>query len=102
MSWKSGSAMEDREIKAESDRIRGFAVLTEPCPHCDGAGTRLFVSGAAMEAHRKALGRSLRYTAGQIGVTAPYLHDVEYGRRRATDRVVNGYAALTPAKGGAR
>lgn len=102
MSWKSGSAMEDREIEAERDRIRGFAVLTGPCPHCDGAGTRQFVSGTAMEDHRKALGRSLRYTAGQIGVTAPYLHDVEHGRRRATDRVVNGYAALTSAKDGAR
>lgn len=78
--------------------ITGFAVLTEPCPHCDGSGHRNIVSGDALRAHRKALGRSLRYT-GMLagGLTATYLHDVEHGRRRATDRVVAAYAALTPA-----
>lgn len=41
--------------------------------------------GAFLEAHRKTQGLTMRKFADAIGVTAPYLSDIEKGRRAAPD-----------------
>lgn len=44
--------------------------------------------GSRIRHARKSAGMSLRELGEAMGVTAPFLHDVEYGRRQMTDERV--------------
>ena len=67
------------------------------CPHCHGSGLLTVVPGPSLRAHRESLGWTLRAFADRLGFTAPYLCDVEYGRRRATEAIVDAYKAAPVA-----
>lgn len=66
---------------------------TEKCPHCEGTGLKF--DHAAIGAYQKALrikaGKSLREVAKKMGVSAPYVSDLERGRRNWTDEKVGQY-----------
>lgn len=61
------------------------------CQHCLGSGLVSIVSGEVLRAHRKSLGWSLRGFAAHLGFTPPYVSDIELGRRRATETIVEAY-----------
>lgn len=61
-------AAEDREINARNDRWVAIAEL-----------------GLAIRAAREHLGLSLRACAKAAGISAPYLSDIERGRRSMSD-----------------
>lgn len=51
------------------------------CPRCNGVGDLSYVSGASLRKRRQWAGVSLREMARRKCVSAPYLSDVELGRR---------------------
>lgn len=53
--------------------------------------------GNIMRGMRKAAGLSLRAMAGALGFSAPYLCDLEFGRRAWTDEKVKSYIAAVKA-----
>ncbi len=67
-----------------------FPTETIPCPTCGAPVTR--IAGSGLRVARVASGLSLRDVAAVVPCSASHLHDVEVGNRRATDRVVEGYA----------
>lgn len=66
---------------------------TKECPHCDGTGRVLDEKavGALMRTVRKAKGVSLREAARRLHWSAPYICDLEYGRRGWTTDKQNKY-----------
>lgn len=64
----------------------------EPCPTCHR--DRRVVDGAWLRQQRKRSGLSLRELARRIGVSPPYLSDVELNRRGRTAKIVEVYAVL--------
>lgn len=69
----------------------------KPCQACQGRGIVPDVPGEALRRIRQDRGRTLREVAEALGFTQPYLSDVEHGRRRATERIVEAYLALEVA-----
>lgn len=67
--------------------------MSEACRRCHGKGTEpdYAAEGAALRKMRQASGVSLREVARGAGLSAPYLCDVELGRRRVTTRVLVAY-----------
>lgn len=67
---------------------------TQPCPRCKGTG-RIpdpHAIGAAMKARRIAARLTLREVARRMGFTAPYISDLENGRRPWNDVALARYA----------
>jgi len=63
-----------------------------PCPTC---GTpKSIVNGAWLRNERKKAGLSLREMARRLGVSAPFLCDVEFSRRNCSVKVRQAYEAL--------
>ena len=56
---------------------------TEPCQHCKGTGKQLNqrAVGAEMRGLRELAQVSLREMARRMGITPPYLSDMELGKR---------------------
>ena len=50
--------------------------------------------GSRLRAMRKQSGKSLRAVADLMGLSVPYLSDVELGRRRATSKIMRAYREL--------
>jgi predicted transcriptional regulator len=64
----------------------------QPCRHC---GTpQAVVSHVWLRWRRQAAGVTLRTLADGLGFSAPYLCDIEYGRRPCTPKVRAAYEAL--------
>lgn len=78
-------------MSARLPKIRRRAVA---CRRCKGSGREWHTDPASLQARRKAAGLSLRELALRAGLSAMYLCDVELGRRRATDHIVEHYEAL--------
>ena len=68
--------------------------LTLPCPRCDGRGLIQRVDGASLREIREDAYLSLREFAERIGLSAAYVSDVELGRRRATEKIVEQYRRI--------
>lgn len=68
---------------------------TKQCPKCLGSGEVRSVDHKALRLVRFKCGVSLRTMAKRIGVTPPYLSDIELGRRGCPDYVVKEYNKLT-------
>ena len=64
------------------------------CQHCGGAGRLSVVCHESIRKRRKAAGISLREMARRTGFTAPYISDVERGRRTCTGKIEKAYKAL--------
>lgn len=75
----------------------GFARTGGPCSHCDGTG-RVFndaLIGQHMRHRRQTAGVSVRQAARRLNFTPSYLCDLESGRRRWSQRLVDAYLAVT-------
>lgn len=55
------------------------SLLYEPCPHCGGNG--VMPKADSLRTKRKKARRGLIETAERMGISAPYLCDLEHGRR---------------------
>lgn len=68
---------------------------TKDCPHCDGTGRVLDEKavGALMREVRETRGLSLREVARRLKWSAPYVSDLEHGKRLWTTRKQNKYLA---------
>jgi predicted transcriptional regulator len=70
------------------------------CPRCNGTGQvrdpREY--GAAMRKLRELAGLSLRHVATRMGITAPYLSDLELGRRAFNNVRVIQYRRIVGPK----
>ena len=69
---------------------------TTPCNSCNGTGRvyDIHALGSRLRAMRKQSGKSLREIADLMGLSVPYLSDVELGRRRATSKIMRAYREL--------
>lgn len=66
----------------------------EPCPTCNGAGEVRKIAGSQLRLAREQKGISLRTMAKTLKFSAPYLCDVERGRRNCTKQIEQAYANL--------
>lgn len=66
---------------------------TKPCHHCSGSGkeTDQIALGAEQRAKRKKAGLSLRQLAKLMCFTTPYVCDLELGRRRWSQKLLDKY-----------
>ncbi len=66
---------------------------SEPCTRCGSAQT--VVNGAWLREVRKLAGLSLREMSRRVGVSAPYLCDIERNRRNCLPAMRDAYENLT-------
>lgn len=71
-----------------------IAKVKATCDKCNGSGVILEVNPAKLREIRVKAGLSLRDLAERGDLTAPYLSDVERGRRNFTPRLEKLYAKL--------
>lgn len=64
------------------------------CPHCRGRGETFVPAAGELRRRRESEGLSLREVARRLGFSAPYLSDVELGRRNATEAILGAYECL--------
>lgn len=79
--------------------MNDIAIPEKCCPHCSGKGKVAddAALGAEMRKLRVAAGISLRGMAKRLGLSAPYVGDLELGQRAwHTQRVAEFVAALSP------
>ena len=65
----------------------------KPCHCCHGTGTELDQAsvGTALRRRRQAAGRTLNSTARRMGISGPYLSDLERGRRNWTEALIKRF-----------
>lgn len=73
-------------------RKRPAAWITRPCPTC-GHPTRVR-NGALLCWWREQAGLSQRRLAKELGISGPYLSDLETNRRTCPDDIYSAYARL--------
>lgn len=64
------------------------------CPTCTGRGAVNIADPAAMRRARLKRGLSVRGLAKRIKLSAPFLSDVELGKRPCTEAVLKAYQKL--------
>jgi transcriptional regulator with XRE-family HTH domain len=66
---------------------------TEPCKSCLGTGKQLDQKYASemLRRRRERSGRSLRSVAAAMGITGPYLSDLEHARRRWRQELIEKF-----------
>jgi predicted transcriptional regulator len=64
------------------------------CPLCGGTGHLADARPGALRKRREQCGVSLREVARRLSLSPSYLHDVELGRRRATEAILHAYERL--------
>ena len=79
--------------EAESNWFSDLLIVALPCPGCGGTGTYLPDDriGEALRRRREARDISLRSMAKKIGISAPYLSDLERGNRHWNQKYINYY-----------
>ena len=70
-----------------------LSIAKSPCPTCGGSGEYAAERdiGLALRKRREARGMSLRDMATNLGISAPYLSDLELGRRHWKQRYTEAY-----------
>lgn len=68
------------------------------CKACGGSGTHWIVEPRSLKQTRMEAGISLRQMAKKLHFSAPYLSDVENGRRACTLTIESAYSELSLAK----
>lgn len=73
---------------------------TQKCPHCEGSGLVLDpkIAGEYHRAMRKRKGKSLREVAKLMKVSAPFVSDLENGRRNWSDDRIEAYRKAVHSK----
>lgn len=69
------------------------------CAACAGSGGLNVIDPISLRETRQAAGISLREFAKRIKFTAPYISDIENGRRNCTLQIEEAYSQLKPKKG---
>ncbi len=64
------------------------------CKSCSGTGKVKVLDYTSLREARNAKKISLRKFAKQLGFTAPYLSDIELGRRNCTKQIEEAYSKL--------
>lgn len=64
----------------------------QPCPRCGHAES--IVNPGWLRSERQQAGLTLREMARRLGFSAPYISDIEHGRRAALPKIVAAYEAL--------
>jgi ribosome-binding protein aMBF1 (putative translation factor) len=64
------------------------------CPTCRGKGVVRRVNPGWLRMTRERAGLSLRQLARSVRFSAPYISDIELGRRRCTDQIFAEYERL--------
>jgi Predicted transcriptional regulator len=66
---------------------------SEPCEHCDGTGKQIDqrALGKELRSRRERANKTLRETAVAMGVSAPYVSDLELGRRHWNSRLIREF-----------
>lgn len=59
------------------------------CHHCDGNGTIREINPAWLREVRKKKGISIRQMAKKLKLSAPFISDVELGRRRPNIKIIS-------------
>ena len=79
-----------------SERKKGMPPkwIQVACDHCNGKGAVERVNPKWLREMRVTAGTSLRAMARTIGVSAPFLSDVELGRRNANVAILKAYGAI--------
>lgn len=87
-------------MSEQADISEMRTTTTEPCEYCSGTGKRTVVSHGWLKSVRRKAGLSLRQMGERIGVSAPYLCDVEHGHRpiRLEGKVAQAYLKLSEEK----
>ena len=67
---------------------------TVQCPGCKGKGSVEIINTDALRSIREASGLSLRKMAERLGFSAPYISDIERGRRACTLKIAGEYNLL--------
>lgn len=67
---------------------------TVQCQLCRGKGTRTIADVKTMRKRREKKGVSVRGMAKRIKISAPFLSDIETGRRSCPDYVLKAYQKL--------
>lgn len=69
------------------------SMKTEPCRHCNGTGREMDqrAMGADLRKKREAKKRSLRSVADDMGISYPYLSDLELGRRMWSTELISKF-----------
>lgn len=79
--------------RATRDLSCGAAKFTtQPCEKC--GGSMRVVNGAWLRERREAAGVALREMARRLDFSAPYISDVERGRRNCTAEILSAYERL--------
>lgn len=68
--------------------------LSEPCDHCNATGMVERVNPKWLREMRQSAGISLRAMAKRLDISAPFLSDVELGRRNPNIAILKAYGAL--------
>jgi len=63
------------------------------CQKCYGGKVKL-VEGESLRYLREARGISIRAFAKRLGFSAPYLSDIELGKRACTPKILKAYSKL--------
>lgn len=69
-------------------------IVNRKCQKCQGSGKVEEVNVPMLRKAREKRGMSLRAMAEKIGVSAPYISDVELGRRACPRYVLEAYQSL--------
>jgi predicted transcriptional regulator len=67
---------------------------TVKCPQCKGTGKCKVADPARLRSKRESAGLSARDMAKRLGFSAPYICDIELGRRGCTPKVLEAYESL--------
>lgn len=68
--------------------------LDNACPHCGGTGDIRAVNPAWLRMVRERANVTLREMARRLDFSAPYLCDVELGRRAVSAKIHDAYRAV--------
>jgi transcriptional regulator with XRE-family HTH domain len=71
--------------------MKPLKLKSKPCPYCGGSGIKEFFDGNELRKMRQLYGVSLRQMAKRLKYSAPYLSDVEAGKRNVTNRIAAEY-----------
>lgn len=76
-------------------------LVTPPCSHCNGTGEGPeTINGIAFREWRLEHGYTLREVSKKLGISAPYLSDIERGQRSVSHRIRGAVLKLVDPESG--
>ena len=82
------------KVKASNHKPSSNLLISSVCARCKGTGKFMLPDRIAMRRLRKSKGLSVRAMAKRLKVSAPFVSDVELGRRGGPAHVLQAYQKL--------